>query len=421
MEEEKKAQEHKHEHNHPEHPHVEHKHDEPVHMEHVEEHNKDKQEHVKKEKKSNALKYLIYTFLIILVFVILLVVGIGGGVLIGEKLKSSNFNLTDLLTGKSNSSQTSQTTQVMSEESVITNIVKNSQDSVVSVAVKQMKLNPDQGVASQSTNIGTGFVVDKNGLIITNQHVVANNADYKVITKSGKEYDVQKIIVDNVNDIALLKVNATDLVPLNLGDSDNLEVGQLAVAIGTPLGEYTGTVTSGIISGLNRTVETGGTSSKTYYEVIQTDAAINPGNSGGPLIASNGEVIGVNFATTSGAENISFALPINVVKKRLDEYMKYGKFIMPYLGVEYQMITQSMTLYYTNVVPGAMIVRVIPDSPAAKGGVSSGDIITKIDGKALDKSLPTIIQSYKVGDKLELEVYRAGKYLKLTVTLAEAS
>jgi serine protease Do len=394
MEKETKKQEHEH----------------PVHHTHSDHH-----------KRTNWVKYLIYTFVIIFICLILIVLGIWGGVVVAQKLRNTDF--TNLF--KNGTIQTTQTTTIEDEENVVIDIVKKSQDSVVSVAVKQVKLDPDKGVVDQSTNIGTGFVVDKNGLVITNQHVVANNADYKIITKSGKEYDVEKILVDNVNDIALLKVSATDLVPLALGDSDSLEVGQLAVAIGTPLGEYAGTVTSGIVSGLNRTVETSGgflgSTSKTYYEVIQTDAAINPGNSGGPLINSRNEVIGVNFATTSGADNISFALPVNVVKKRLDEYMKFGKFIMPYMGVEYQMITQSMTLYYKDVVPGALIVRVVPDSPAAKAGVVSGDIITKINGKALEKSLPTVVQGFKVGDKLELEVYRAGKTVKLTVTLGEAS
>jgi serine protease Do len=135
------------------------------------------------------------------------------------------------------------------------------------------------------------------------------------------------------------------LATLQLGNSDSLKPGQLVIAIGTPLGEYAGSVTTGVVSGLNRSVTAGSQGfwgiAKTYEDVIQTDAAVNPGNSGGPLLNSSGEVIGVNFATTSVAENISFALPANFVSRRLDEYRKYGKFMKPYLGVEYQMISEQ--------------------------------------------------------------------------------
>jgi len=135
----------------------------------------------------------------------------------------------------------------------------------------------------------------------------------------------------------LIKVDATDLSPIDFGDSENIVVGQTVIAIGTPLGDYAGTVTTGVISGLERSVTTGaswfGETSKDYENVIQTDAAVNPGNSGGPLLNTMGEVIGINFATTTNADNISFALPINVVKNRVEEYITYGKFIKPYLGL----------------------------------------------------------------------------------------
>ncbi|KKR06318.1 MAG: Peptidase S1 and S6 chymotrypsin/Hap [candidate division WS6 bacterium GW2011_GWF2_39_15] len=317
-------------------------------------------------------------------------------------------------------------TVVTSEENVVIDVVKKTQPSVVSIAVSQMDFQPGQGIVDTSSNIGTGFIVDNSGIIVTNQHVVSDSTEeYKVITSEGKEFKVDEILVDNVNDIAILKIKGNKLSAIKLGNSDNLQVGQLVIAIGTPLGDYAGSVTTGVISGLNRSVSTKadffGTTTKEYYDVIQTDAAINPGNSGGPLINSSGEVIGVNFATTAGADNISFALPINVVKSRLEEYRKYGKFIRPYIGVEYQMISEEAALYYRNVVAGALVVRVVSDSPASKAGLKKGDIITEINGEKMSKSLATVVQGYKVGEELTLKLWRDGKTVEVKLKLEEAS
>lgn len=316
-------------------------------------------------------------------------------------------------------------TVVDSEESIIIDIVKKTQPSVVSIAVSKMEFKPGEGVIDSSNNIGTGFIVDSSGLLITNQHVVSNpSLEYKVITSDGKEFVVEDIAVDSVNDIAVLKIDAKDLPSIKLGNSDSLVSGQMVIAIGTPLGDYAGSVTTGIISGLNRSVTTGsgffGETRKEYHDVIQTDAAINPGNSGGPLIDSSGQVIGVSFATTSGADNISFALPVNVVKSKIEEYRKFGKFIRPYLGVEYQMISRETAAYYTNIVAGALIVRVAPDSPADRAGVEKGDIIVKIGDKSLDKSLVTVIESFDVNQEVDIEIWRNGKEVKVSLKLEEA-
>lgn len=315
---------------------------------------------------------------------------------------------------------------VVSEEEASTiEMVENVQKGVVSIAVSQLTLSKDQGVVTSDSNIGTGFVVDASGWIITNQHVVSSTtADYKVVTSNGDQYDVTEIARDDANDIAILKIDAKDLTVLSLGDSDKLAVGQDVVAIGTPLGEYSGSVTKGIVSGLNRTVSTssswyGGTS-KTYEGVIQTDAAVNPGNSGGPLLNSQGEVIGINFATTSDADNISFALPINTVKEKIEEYRTYGKFIQPYLGVSYQMISELQAYYYTNIVAGAFIQSIDTDGPAYAAGIRKGDIITKFGEDDVDTSLLTLIQKHKVGDKVDVEYYRSGDTNTVTVTLTEA-
>ena len=310
------------------------------------------------------------------------------------------------------------------EENAIINVVQKARDSVVSIAVTKLSFSPDQGLVDQSSNIGTGFVVDSNGIIVTNQHVVSDlNADYMVITTEGKEYKVLDIERDDTNDVAVLKIDAKDLTPLSLGDSEAVVVGQTVVAIGTPLGDYVGSVTAGIVSGLNRDVlaSTGwfGSTAKTYENVIQTDAAVNPGNSGGPLLNTSAEVIGVNYATTSGADNISFALPINIVRERVEEYRTYGKFIRPYIGVSYQMISKNEALYYDDVVAGALIVDVDAYGPAQKSGIERGDIIIEFSGKAVDRSLANIISAYNVGDEVELKVWNKGVERDVKVTLGE--
>lgn len=322
-------------------------------------------------------------------------------------------------------STTTPTVVLTSDENNTVNVVKNAQPSVVSIAVTTTSLS-QSGVVSTENNIGTGFVIDAGGWIVTNQHVVSDTTSaYMIITSDGTKYDVQSIARDDVYDIAILKIDAKDLPVLTLGDSDAVVVGEDVIAIGTPLGEYAGSVTKGIISGLHRTVTTSsdwfGSTSKTYEDVLQTDAAVNPGNSGGPLLNGQGQVVGINFATTSGAENISFALPINKVKTRIEEYRTYGKFIKSYLGVSYQMISAAQASYYTNLVAGAYVVRVDSNSPASEGGIKKGDIITQFGGEAVTDSLSLLIQKHKAGEKVEVKVYREGAEKTLKVTLTEAS
>ena len=333
---------------------------------------------------------------------------------------------TELFTEQtSDSDEDSSQLVVTEEERNVISIVEENSPSVVSIAVSQLSFSQGQGLIDTSSNIGTGFIADENGIIVTNQHVVSDTeSDYKVVTSEGDEYDVVDIVRDDVNDIAVIKIDATGLNAVELGDSENLSVGQSVIAIGTPLGEYSGTVTSGIISGLNRSVAASsdwfGSTAKTYEDVIQTDAAINPGNSGGPLINSQGEVIGINFATTSGADNISFAIPINKVTKRVDEYRSYGKFIKPYLGVSYQMISEYEALYYSDVVAGALIVRTDPFGPAYEAGVRKGDIVTEFNGESVTVSLSQMIQQHDVQEEVSLKVWRDGGDVDLNAILREA-
>ncbi len=358
----------------------------------------------------------------VVAFVTMLVISslVVGGVLTLVMFNYLSFNQK----GKETDQDSGADIVVTQEEASIIGVVEDSRSSVVSIAVTQLSFSSEQGIVDQSSNIGTGFVVDANGIIVTNQHVVSNlEVGYKVITAAGEEYEVVEIERDNSNDIAVLKVDATGLTVLNLGNSDALVLGQTVIAIGTPLGQYVGSVTTGVVSGLNRnvTASTGwfGSTAKAYENVIQTDAAVNPGNSGGPLLNTTGEVVGVNFATTSGADNISFALPINIVKERVEEYRVYGKFIKPYFGVSYQMISDYQAVYYDNVVAGALIVQVDPYGPAQEGGIERGDIIIEFAGEPVDQSFANMISSQEVGKEVEVKVWNEGKERTVTVVLEE--
>lgn len=315
---------------------------------------------------------------------------------------------------------------ITNEESNVVNIVQDASPSVVSIAVSQLTLSRNEGLVDRSNNIGTGFIVDSEGVIVTNQHVVSDmDADYKVVTKDGQEFEVVEVVRDDLNDLAIINIDPGEAVlsELSLGNSDDLLVGQSVIAIGTPLGQYAGSVTTGIISGLDRSVTASsgwfGSTAKTYENVIQTDAAVNPGNSGGPLLDSQGKVIGINFATTSSADNISFAIPINKVKSRIDEYRTYGKFIKPYLGVTYQMISEYEAYYYEDIVPGALVLRVDPTAPAFEAGLERGDIIKEFGEYDVDKSLGEIIQEHDVGQEVDVLVYREGEEVELSVVLGE--
>jgi S1-C subfamily serine protease len=325
--------------------------------------------------------------------------------------------------------------EVLDEETAITRVVEAVTPSVVSIRVKrsQAVIDPFQlffgrGLQAEELkqDIGSGFIIDTDGLVVTNKHVVAETGEYQVITTKDEELKVEKIFRDPVNDLAILKVTPppAGLQAVKLGDSDKLKVGQTVVAIGTALGEFRSTVTTGVISGLGRGITAGGPfglGSERLDNVIQTDAAINPGNSGGPLLNSSGEVIGVNVAVSQAGQNIGFALPINEVRAAIDNFNQTGRFSRPFLGVRYQMIDQKTAIL--NAVPqGAYIVEVVPKSPAAAAGISEGDIITRMNGRQLNEanSLAEAIAKKKLGDQIELELYRDGETKKLSVVLTEA-
>ncbi len=383
----------------------------------------------------------VFNFIPLLVLVIF--ISLAGGAL-GDRL--FGYRLLDKWlpprTSSVSPSQEIVNQRLLNEESVVIEVVEKASPSVVTVGVKKtqslidpfedffdpfgffnLPRKPQQQKIEQ--NIGSGFIVSSDGLVVTNKHVVSETqAEYKVIVKDGEEYQVEKIYRDPTNDLAILKINGKNLKPLELGDSDKLKVGQFVIAIGTALGEFRNTVTTGVISGLGRGITAGSPFeglSERLDNVIQTDAAINPGNSGGPLLNSLGQVIGVNVAVSAEGQNIGFALPIKVVKDSLDEFKKTGSFERAFLGVRYKVISRDMAIL--NEIPeGAYVVEVVADSPAAKAGIEKGDIILKVDGQKLDEKdggLAKLISRKRPGDKLELEIWRDGKTLKKEVVLAK--
>lgn len=391
------------------------------------ERNNMKEVEVKKMRKKPDKQVLIFTGIFLVTLGTFFLIFFSGYIAINYSPMVRDYIVENFDDGGVSTQEEGKKYVITQEEKDVIEIIEEAGHSVVSIAISQLSLSQEEGLIDRSRNIGSGFVVDSSGLIVTNQHVVSDTtADYTVITEDGKEYAVVDILRDDFNDIALVKVSLKEgekLSALSLGDSDSLLVGQSVIAIGTPLGEYAGSATTGIISGLNRSVTASsgwfGSTAKTYEDVIQTDAAVNPGNSGGPLINSLGEVIGINFATTSGADNISFAIPINKVKTRLEEYRTYGKFIRPYLGVSYQMISEYEALYYTDVVPGALVLRVDPASPAFKAGIERGDIIVKFGEDEVNRSLADIIQEHEVGEEVSVTLVREGEEQNITVVLGE--
>lgn len=329
--------------------------------------------------------------------------------------------------------------KIVGEENVVIDVVDRVSPSVVTVGISKTQrvgdifqfdpfdpFSPFQRQPGQTKkieqDIGSGFIVGSDGLIVTNKHVVSDGeAKYRVITKDNKTYDVVKIYRDPANDLAIVKINASGLTPVEMGDSDKIKVGQMAIAIGTALGEFRNTVTVGVISGVGRGITAGGPfdgGAEKLDNVIQTDAAINPGNSGGPLLNSSGQVIGVNAAIAAEGQSIGFAIPINVVKDALTNFNATGQFNRPYLGVQYRMVTRQMAVL--NEIPeGAYVMIVVDGSPAAKAGLKDEDIITKIDGNKVTEAndLAKRISKKKVGDTVTITVWRDGKELSLKVSL----
>ncbi|MEE8131776.1 MAG: trypsin-like peptidase domain-containing protein [Candidatus Paceibacterota bacterium] len=288
----------------------------------------------------------------------------------------------------------------------------------------------EKGIERQEVGGGSGFIVSKDGLIVTNKHVVNDSkASYTVFTSNGEKYEAEVLARDPVLDLAIIKIEANNLPTVKLGDSDAIKLGQTAIAIGNALGEFRNTVSVGVVSGLSRTVmASGGGIIERIENVIQTDAAINQGNSGGPLLNLKGEVVGINVAMVSGAQSIGFAIPINQAKKSIESVKKTGRIVTPYLGVRYLIVNPELAEKEKLPVENGALIRegenepaILPDSPASKAGLQAEDIIIEINGEKIDQnhSLALLIKKYSVGDTIIIKVLRNGKILELKATLEE--
>ena len=271
-----------------------------------------------------------------------------------------------------------------------------------------MKPIPEEG-------LGSGVIIRSDGLILTNNHVIANATKVKVTLSDGRKFDGEVIGADPVTDLAVVKVNATGLPAAELGSSSNLQLGEWAIAIGNPYG-FSGTVTLGIVSALDRRVQTSAYSAGPF---IQTDAAINPGNSGGPLVDINGKVIGINTAIIPYAQGIGFAIPIDTAKNILNQLITNHEVVHPYLGIDMLPVDQyQLSQMGIKQNAAVYVAKVLPGSPAEHAGILPGDIILKIDNKEVDiYTLPNIILSHNVGDVIKVTIFRSGKILTIPVTL----
>lgn len=271
---------------------------------------------------------------------------------------------------------------------------------------------------------GSGFIIDSDGIILTNRHVIADpEAEYIVLLNEEERYKAKILAKNSINDVAILKINKKNLPILELGDSSTLELGQTAIAIGNALGIFRNTVSVGVVSGLSRKIVAGEPFQKERIRLrglIQTDAAVNPGNSGGPLIDIQGKVIGINAVMVLLAENIGFALPINTAKKDLKDIKKYGRIRQPFLGIRYVLLNERLQkLYNLPTNEGALVTTdpslgeeaVISGSPADKTGIKELDIILEAQKEKItpQNTLEDVLQKYKVGDEIELKILRQGK------------
>ena len=326
--------------------------------------------------------------------------------------------------------ETTSVDESTNNENNISDLIEKVNNSVVGISkIKNKGSTIFLKEGTQSLGLGTGFIVAKNGYIVTNEHVSGSkNSTCYVTLEDGRDYEANVVWADSEMDMSVIKINADNLPYLNLGDSDKIKIAEPVYAIGNPIGyEFQRTVTSGIISGLDRTIKIED-DDKNYYmeDLIQTDATINPGNSGGPLIDKEGNVLGINSIKITTAEGIGFAIPINIIKpiveklKNNDEFnaatlgiFAYDKDVIPYINQE---LNKNIKL--NN---GIYVAEVIRNSPAEKAGIQKGDVLIGIDGKTIDKmsELRIYIYEKEIGDEVRIKYIRNNREYKKTITLAK--
>jgi len=268
---------------------------------------------------------------------------------------------------------------------------------------------------------GSGFIINQEGYVLTNEHVVRKADNIKVTLSDGREFDGEVIGSDVTSDMAIVKIKADHLPSVTLGNSDELRVGEIVIAIGNPYGLQQ-TVTMGVVSAKGRSIPAG-TEGQVYRNFIQTDTAINPGNSGGPLLNIKGEVVGINTAIIPYAQGIGFAIPINIAKKNIDDLINLGKVRRSWLGVYIQEVTPEIAKQFglPEDAKGVLVGDVVKDSPAEKSGIKRGDIIAKVNDEEVDSpgELQDKIRDIDIGEKANIEIMREGKAIRFIVKIGE--
>jgi serine protease Do len=403
----------------------------------------------RKKKNHKNLRFITLTVCLSVLF------GFLGGAISGSFFY---YQISDYL-GKLNLNSSSENNIQVSQESAIIKAFKESAPAVVSIIVtkdvpileKYLEIGPfgsipqyrQKGTEKKEVGGGTGFIVSKDGLVLTNKHVVLDeDAEYTVFTNEGTKFPAKVLARDPYQDLAVIMIEqekkldengeliVKEFPVLKLGDSNNLETGQTVIAIGNALAEFKNTISAGVISGLGRTITaSGGSFVETLEDIIQTDAAINKGNSGGPLLNLRGEVVGINTAMAIEAQSIGFAIPINRAKRAIEQVKERGEIVYPFIGIRYVLINEEVKKEYELTVDyGVLIIEggpgepaVTSDSPADKAGLKEKDIVLEFNGEKItpENTLIKIISKYNPGDEVILKIMRDGEEKDVILILDE--